>query len=509
MEDGYIAVFDAGKTNKKTLIFDLQLNLIDNVSRPFPEKIENGLQVEDIEAIEEWFFDSLAGFSKKYPIRVVSIATHGVTFVGLDGKGRRSMPVISYTYEPGEDFHHRFYSIFGDPGLLQKATATSRFDCLINQAKKIYFAKETFPEKFANTRVLLNYPQYFGWLLTCKASIEPTFVGCHTYLWDFENKKWSKVAEKLGVTEMFPRKFQNPWDVLGNIVPLAAKKANLSEKTIVTVGIHDSNSSLLPYLIQSGGGFALNSTGTWCVAMHPMEDVEIKKDEIGLMVYYNLDAFFRPVKTSNFMGGLEFEKYSGLIMNLSGTNRIPPFNISIYERVTSERKQFIMPAIIRGTGQFPDSKARTVDGNKICFYADIASGKSIPEFLKDPETAYAVLNLSLAVQTRVTLERAGVKDNVMIYIEGGFRKNEAYYSLLSALFPKSEIILSSLSEATAFGAALLGKAALEGKNIMELKDDFQIELKDIKPLSIAGIDAYYESWIENARSSNIVWTKFL
>jgi sugar (pentulose or hexulose) kinase len=266
------------------------------------------------------------------------------------------------------------------------------------------------------------------------------------------------------------------------------------------MGIHDSNSSLLPYLIQSEGGFALNSTGTWCVAMHPMEAAHFMEDEIGLMVYYNLDAFFRPVKTSNFMGGLEFEKYSGLIGRFSGADKIPAFNFPVYERVLSNCKQFILPAIVRGTGQFPDSSARAEDGNKIYRYTDIVSEKSIPEFFKNPEKAYAVLNLSLAIQTRVTLERAGVNDGVKIYIEGGFRKNDAYCSLLSALFPKSEIVLSGLREATAFGAALLGKAALEGKNIMELKGDFKIESEDINTLSMTGINAYYKAWLEKARS---------
>jgi hypothetical protein len=230
--------------------------------------------------------------------------------------------------------------------------------------------------------------------------------------------------------------------------------------------------------------------------MHPVNEVSFKKDEIGKMVFYNLDAFFNPVKTSNFMGGLEFDKYSSLIKEINNITDYPDFDPDLYLKIIKDKNYFIMPGVVKGTGQFPDSSPRVIENGREFSLGGIESGDKVPEFLRDPGTAYAVLNLSLAIQTKITLERAGVKDGVSIFVEGGFRKNKDYNSLLTALFPGSYISLTSMNEATAFGAALLGKAAIVKKDIRSLKDSFSIEFQKVTPIELKGFDAYIQKFLE-------------
>ena len=87
-----------------------------------------------------------------------------------------------------------------------------------------------------------------------------------------------------------------------------AKELGLDELVIVTAGIHDSNASLLPYIARgSDKDFILNSTGTWCVCMHPDVSENVKSfynpDDIGKTVFFNRSALDTPVKTAIFVGG--------------------------------------------------------------------------------------------------------------------------------------------------------------------------------------------------------------
>ena len=475
MENYHIAVLDIGKTNKKVFIYNSQLTLIDSAYQSFPEIKTDEFQSDDVEGIFRWFKQTLQAFSQKYVIQAISISTHGATFACVDLNGKLSVPQVSYTYEPGVEFHQDFFNQFGHPDKLQKETATPNFPSLLNVAKGVYFIKNKYPQQFEKTRYILNLPQYFGFLLTNHAGAEHTYVGCHSYLWNFHQKSWSSVAEKMGITSKLPESVSKTWDILGYVSPELADEVGLPENTIVTMGIHDSNASLLPYTISMERDFVLNSTGTWCVVMHEEEKVAFEEEELGKIVFYNLNVFDKPVKTAIFLGGLEFETYTDILKKINERSEFPAFNAEMYNKITKENKDFILPSVTKGTGQFPDSDPKVIEGDKAYTLADIQNGIIIPEFFNNYEYAYAVLNLSLAIQTKVALERTGAKDGVPVFTEGGFRKNDSYNRLLTAFYPNSEIATTNLEEATAFGTALIAKAAYENKDPNEFQNLFSID----------------------------------
>ncbi|MFC1653200.1 carbohydrate kinase, partial [Planctomycetota bacterium] len=63
MKSQTIAVLDVGKTNKKVLIYDLDLNLLDMTTASFPEIDQLNLKLEQPEAVFDWFCEVLAEFS--------------------------------------------------------------------------------------------------------------------------------------------------------------------------------------------------------------------------------------------------------------------------------------------------------------------------------------------------------------------------------------------------------------------------------------------------------------
>ena len=492
-----IAVLDIGKTNKKLVIYDNNLKQIDSIYSSFPTiKFEN-LDIEDIEGINSWFIEGLKTMGNKYPIKVISVTTHGATGVCIDKDGNPSVPVVSYTNEVDDTFHDEFYNLVGEKDKLQVITATTEIKPLINYAKLLYFLKQRFPINFKKTEKILLYPQYFSYTLTEKIAADYTYAGCHSYLWDFKKWEWSDVAKKLDILSLLPKNVNKPGDILGKISLKIVERTNLDPNTIVTTGIHDSNSSLLPYLIKGEKNFILNSTGTWCVVMHPTKYLSFTKEELGKMVFYNISANKDLVKTAIFMGGLEFEKYTKILKKIHNRYDYPELNIKLIKSILNKHSEFILPGVVKGAGQFPDSDPRIVENGRIFELREIEEGKNIPNFFNNYEKAYHILVLSLVFQTKISIERVNAPAGSPIYIEGGFRNNKSYITLIASLFPENPVYITNISEATSFGAAILGKSAFEGKENNDLKEFVNIDPIKIKPIKIKGFEGYFENFIAN------------
>jgi sugar (pentulose or hexulose) kinase len=385
----------------------------------------------------------------------------------------------------------------GKPDDVQTITATAEIKPLINSAKLLWYVKERWPKEFDKTRHVLFFPQYFGYRLTGKAASDITYTGCHSYLWDFGKGDWSAVTDKLGIRAMLPRKPGLPENKLGSITREVAATTGLDPDTLVTLGVHDSNSSLIPYMISQKQDFVLNSTGTWCVAMHPAPKVHFSPDELGKMVFYNLSYKASPVKTSILLGGLEYEVYTSALMGHHKRSDWPDYNPSVYQRILAEPASFILPTVVPGTGQFPDSVARVVDGDQVYPVDDIRSGRRWPKAFDDYLAGFALANLSLAIQTRIALQRVGLKPGTEVFIEGGFRQNPNYRALLGALLPENPLFLTALEEATSFGAALCGKALVDGVPVDSLKGYVVLDKIPVEPARLDGLENYVEAFLKH------------
>jgi sugar (pentulose or hexulose) kinase len=298
---------------------------------------------------------------------------------------------------------------------------------------------------------------------------------------------------------MLPATVSKSWDVLGTLSPALASRWGLSPDLVIALGIHDSNASLLPYLAKQGDrDFVLDSTGTWCVVMHPQKAYGFKPEDLGKVVFFNQSALGGPIKTAVFTGGLEFEAWSTLIDGEGKVAKQPPFDPEVYRRLVARGSIFILPEIVQGSGQFPASRARVIEEGKEFTFESIKAGGPRPALFSRREEAYAALNLSLALQTGVALDRAGLVEGTDVFVEGGFRKNEDYVALLQALAPASRVALTGIAEATSLGAAMTAKAALTGASLAVLAGDFEIEKSYAPAIDFPGLAAYREAFLEHA-----------
>jgi sugar (pentulose or hexulose) kinase len=501
-------------TNKKAALYDDDLRQLDAKYRNFGPKIVDGLPAHDLDAMEAWFTAALKEFAAKYPVRALAVSTHGATFVCLGKDGRPALPCVYYTHEPGDDFYDRFYRRFGSPEALQERTGTPAFRAMINPAKGIFFAQEQFPAAFANAAAVLPYPQYWGFRFTGKMGKESTYMGNHTYLWDQIDNTLSSVARDLGIAPLIPGgasatgggadSLSKSWDVLGTITDEFAQKTGLSKDTIVTMGIHDSNSALLPHFAKKGeSGFILNSTGTWCVIMNPAKKYGFAPDEIGKVVFFNISAFGTPVKTAIFLGGQEFETWSKLIAAYHGRKDFPGWDETLYRSILADKRLFLLPELTPGSGQFPLSGARIVEDGKAYPFDGIKnavenSGAGLPPCFADYRTTFAILRISLVMQTLTALERAGLGKARDVYTEGGFRRDESYNRLLASALKNNRAFLTDIAEATALGAAMTAKMALGGKALNELAGDFEITYREQEKSDLPELFSYREAWLAEA-----------
>ena len=495
-----LAVIDIGMTNKKVAVYDDALRQLDARYRGFEPKLIDGLPCHDLDEMENWFAEQLQSYAAQYPIKALAISAHGATFVCVGEDGKSVLPCVYYTHEPGKDFQNRFYERFGSIEELQARTGSPAFEALINPAKGILFGMERFPEAFKKTVRILPYPQYWGFRFTGTVAAESTYMGCHTYLWDHLDQCLSSVARDLGIAPLLPDTLNRSWDTLGRVSDGFAAKTGLARDTIVTMGIHDSNSSLLPHFAKQGRRtFTLNSTGTWCVIMKAADKYGFAPDELGKAVFFNISAFGAPVKTAIFLGGQEFETWSRLIQRRHGRTDIPGWNEALYRSVLRGKKSFLLPELTGGSGQFPHSRARVVqDGRNYFFESTHDSAQPLPPCFSDYEQAFALLRLSLVMQTLTALERTGLAPGQPVYTEGGFRRDVSYNRLLSSALKDNGVFLTGIAEATALGAAMTAKMALSGKSLADLADDFSIEYIEQEKIELAELFEYRKAWLVEA-----------
>ncbi len=432
-----VAVFDVGKTNKKFLVYSEGLEVLHSSSTRIGEVRVGDLLCDDAESIVRWVRAALAEWAGK--VSAVAVTTHGATLAMLGEGGELVMPVVSYNHEVGEDVRRAFYEEFGSPEELYARTGTPPLGQLLNAGLQLYWVARRLPERYRRVRRILFLPQYIVHSISGLEAAELTSIGCHTYLWDLVEGRWSSVAEGLEVPARSPP-IRSVWEPLGEV-----------GGAVVAPGIHDSNAALLPYLMVERGDFALVSTGTWCVIMLPGLPFLPSPSEMRRDVLYYVDAYGRPVKAARFKCGYEFEHYVDMIRGAFGVDPLAlELDRGLAAEVLREGEAYFVPTLTPGTGQFPGSRGR-VEGR-----------------LRDPRRAYYYLNLSLAVQTWYALRLAAGARRLRVYVQGGFARNAVYLAYLATLLRDCEVVRAENPEATSLGAAVCALCALEGVEPREL-----------------------------------------
>lgn len=439
MKEKVIAIFDVGKTNKKIILFDYNLEIVSEVEERFPEiKDDDGFACDDIEKIEKWILTTVKDLvhSDKYDLTAVNFATYGATLAYLDKDGNRLTPIYNYLKPIDDRIPEKIYRRSGGQDEFSRRTASPALG-MLNSGMQALWLKNEKPAVFEKIAHILHFPQYLSYILTGKIYSEHTSIGCHTALWDFDQMAYHRWTTEEGF------KLPLPSDI-GNL-----NEVVIDGKTIkVGIGIHDSSSSLAPYFSGSNGKFLLISTGTWCINMNPFNTEILTSEQLDKDCLCYMSITRQPVKSSRLFLGNIHENAARKISDHFGI--APDF----FKNVRPDRKLI-------------EVCSKACGGKRFYFENEPYSRKLIDKndfyIFKTPEEAYHQLMIELV---QLTIESIDLiipenDDTENMYITGGFSKNPLFLMLLAEAYSMKNVYTSEINNATALGAALVVLTALD------------------------------------------------
>lgn len=433
MKPEVIAIFDIGKTNKKFLLFDKDLNVVYQSESKFNEiKDDDGFECDDINAIEKWILLNIKFIINEgnFDIKGINFSTYGASLMYLDKKGNRLTPVYNYLKPIPENTLEGFYENYGGKVEFARITASPKMN-MLNSGLQILWLKKSKPEIFSKVKTILHFPQYLSYFLTKKISSEYTSIGCHTAMWDFDNKSYHKWLSDEGIKLPTPISNSTTTEV-----ELFGKKINIG------IGIHDSSSSLAPYILGNNDKFILLSTGTWCINMNPFNNEVLTKEELEKDTLCYMSVRQEQVKSSRlFMGHIHEVNTNAIANHFKVEDNFYKnigLNISLLNSLIDKSK-----------------------GEKVFFKNGFTQSYIDDDIdlntFKSPEEAYHQLMIDL---TQLCIESInliiGKKDETKsIYISGGFSRNAIFVELIKRHYPDKSVFTSEIDNSSALGAAIV------------------------------------------------------
>ncbi|TDS10262.1 FGGY-family carbohydrate kinase [Sphingobacterium paludis] len=421
-----VAIFDVGKTNKKLFLFDERYQIVFERSARFLEtEDEDGDACENLESLRLSVFDSLHEVFRRdeFDIKAINFTSYGASFVYLNESGRPLTPLYNYLKEYPKDLEKALHALYGGVGEFSLQTASPALGSL-NSGLQVYRVQQEKPEIFEQVKFALHLPQYLSFLVSGQMYSDMTSIGCHTALWDFSKKAYHQWVSDTGIEDKLAPIVQGD-EVFSAAFPGSTYK--------VGVGLHDSSSALIPYLLNFHEPFVLISTGTWCISLNPFNEEALTEEQLEKDCLFYMTYAGTPVKASRLFAGYEHESQTKRIAEhfqvTTAKFKNIEINWSLVEKLTTEKNT---PTAL-----------------------DAFRNGDLSEFTDYVEAYHALIVYLVAAQvasTQLTLSNTKIK---RIFVDGGFSKNNIFMNLLAKAFTDIEIYAASMAQATAIGAALV------------------------------------------------------
>jgi sugar (pentulose or hexulose) kinase len=413
-----IVVFDIGKTNKKRLVFNRNLELLHALSVEIPEQLdEDGFPTEDIQEVSNFVingFDEILS-DGQYLVKGVNFTAYGASLLYLNKDGKLLTPLYNYLKPYPEKLSSLFYKKYGGEFDFSRSTASPVLGSL-NAGMQLYRLKYEQPEVLSALKTVLHLPQYIAALISGQYVSELTSIGCHTNLWDFDQQQYHNWLHEEKLIGYLPE--------ITNQTALSLTIKG--REMIVGTGLHDSSSALIPHLKQQKNRFLLLTTGTWCISLHPFNHSPLTEDELENDCLCYLQPNGKSVKAARFFGGKFHEE--GLI--------------AIAERYNASA-ELILDEI------YTDDDIRrmltTTENQSMLSCADC-------------KQAYFMLMNQLVQQQKGSTDFVLKGSPVdQIIVDGGFANNNLFIKLLQIQYPNLLVTVSQLTQGSSLGAAMLIK----------------------------------------------------
>lgn len=294
------------------------------------------------------------------------------------------------------------------------------------------------------------------------AGNEHTYWMCHTGARDINHTAGTPASlctriESFG--GLVPEKPHLVYEPLGRMPRKQASGLGLARAPVVIAGGHDTCLSHIPVMStfyqafphRAGAPVIHLEAGTWTMAVRIGGPAHLPEDgyQRDILVQGTVDG--HPVVVARYGGGNDFKHLRELALKRGIQFGKEPDEILLAE-ILSAADCFVLPNISpvnRLTGPFPHVQGKIINE---------------PAFFRSGQRAFLVANLSSAITTSVQLGHIAGKDRVPVILTAGGSRDRYFRRLIATLAPGEVYAMfdshgRAISETTALGAAIVGKAA--------------------------------------------------
>ncbi|MEL7006479.1 MAG: hypothetical protein AAFN93_27715, partial [Bacteroidota bacterium] len=137
------AVFDIGKTHKKFLLFDENLETVVEDSIKIDEiEDEDGFPCDDLNAISEWIKTKVDTDAK---IQKLNFTTYGASLVHLDKNRKPITPLYNYLKPIPPEVQFEFYEKYGPADKFAEETSSPNLG-MLNSGLQLFWLKKAKPK---------------------------------------------------------------------------------------------------------------------------------------------------------------------------------------------------------------------------------------------------------------------------------------------------------------------------------------------------------------------------
>lgn len=418
---GLVAVVDLGKTNSKLALVDTaNAQEIQVLTQPNTIRTDDRYPCIDRQAIESFIVDALHDSCQSFDIDALTVTTHGATAALINKQAELALPVMDYEFA-GVEALSADYDAIRSPF---EQTGSPRLPVGLNLGAQLYWQQHQFAQEFATVQSILTWPQYWVHRFSGALHNDVSSLGCHTDLYAPRQKDYSTLVTHAGWQALMPQT-QTSGQLCGSVKSSWLKRIRRKKELPVYTGIHDSNASLVPYLMAQAAPFSVVSTGTWFISM-AVGGRHVALDE-SRDILFNVNAQGDPVASARFMGGRERE-----LLAVSGHDRHAAIDRLLTDNELLD--SMLLPSVVPGTGPYPDSQARWINEPT------------------DPGMRDTLVALYLAMMTARCLQLIGADGPT--FIEGPLAEDTLFASMLKVVTDRP-VSISTNQTGTSVGAAML------------------------------------------------------
>lgn len=421
------------------------------------------------ESVKVVLADCTGKLPNKHEIVVITVSSFGESFVAVDQEGNSLYDILMYF---GNSESREFDALVERIGA-QKFMQTCRIlpDASYSLAKMLYTMSEA-------ERPVWKFLFIAGFVCYRLSGVAATDVSlaCRSLLYDVQQRKWSaELLAASGIREDQLPVVVEPGTILGPVLPEVADSLGLPRNVPVVIGTHDQIVNALGVGMQNVGD-AMDSSGT-CECICPLyaeipEDISFQQDNFACVPYLQDRGYV--TYAYNISAGSVVRWYrDALAMYLQSEAQAAGKSIYdlLNEAAPAKPTDLMVLPFLQGMGGTPD-----VDPNATGLIAGLTTQTRLPDIYR------AVLE-GITYEMRYNQEKlnqAGIHFDRLLACGGGARS--PVWLQIKADILGCEILPVKTEETGALGSAILGFAAITGKNPLDLAKDFLDYGDPVRPI---------------------------